>query len=295
MNAKFNVNKEPNNSYKVEVTVAKEDVNKHLDEALKHEAENFEMKGFRKGSAPLTRVKEMIDPTKIRSHALNHLIPEIYKQLMNEHKFAPIIGPRIELKEFEEDKDLLLSITIVEKPEIKIGDYKKALAELKKEKDKAEKEEDRKITNADAISKVLETANVGLAEIIVQEEVARMMSSLLDQTTKLGISIEEYAEAHKKNLQQIRDEFKANAEKTITADFVITEIARQEGIEVTEKEVADTINVIPDEASKKQFENPENRLYIQAVMLKARTLEKLVEIANGDSAKKEETPKADKE
>jgi FKBP-type peptidyl-prolyl cis-trans isomerase (trigger factor) len=287
MTVKFNVNKEPNNSYKVEITVAKEDVNKHLEDALKHEAESFEMKGFRKGTVPAAKVKEMIDPAKVRSHALNHLIPEIYKQLMNEHKFAPIIGPRIELQEFEEDTDMALTITIVEKPEIKIGDYKKALGELKKEKEKAEKEEDKTITNADAITKVLEISSVGLAEIIVQEEVARMMTSLLDQTTKLGISVEEYAEAHKKNLQQIRDEFKANAQKTITADFVITEIAAKEGIDVTDKEVEETIEVIPDEASRKQFENPENRLYIKAVMLKARTLEKLVEIANGESGKKE--------
>ena len=48
MTINFNVNKEPNNSYKVEVTVDKDSVKKHLDQALKHEAENFEMKGFRK-------------------------------------------------------------------------------------------------------------------------------------------------------------------------------------------------------------------------------------------------------
>lgn len=277
MNVKFNVTKEPNNTYKVDVTVDKDSVNKYLDEALKHEAENFQMKGFRKGAVPMNIVKEHLEPSKVRSHALNHMIPEVYKQLLNENKFNPIIGPRIELKEYEENKDLLMTITVVEKPEITIGDYKKALKEL----------EGDEISSQEAINKVLEISDVKLAEIIVQEEVARMMSSLIDQTTKLGITIEQYVEAHNKNLQQIRDEFKANAEKTIKADFLISELALKEDLTVTDKDVEDTINVIPDAEAKKQFENPEQRMYIKAVMLKAKTLEKLVSIANEGRVKKE--------
>jgi|688.fasta_scaffold00913_40 FKBP-type peptidyl-prolyl cis-trans isomerase (trigger factor) len=282
MNIKFNVNKEPNNSYKVEVTVDRESVQKRLDEALKHEAENFEIKGFRKGSVPLNMVKEHMDPARIRSHALNHMIPEIYKQLLNEHKFNPIIGPRIELREFDEGQDLVLSIIIVEKPEIIIGDYKKALQELKEEKAKkeTENEEDKKVTNSEAIDKVLEISEVKTADIIIQEEVTRMMSSLLDQTSKLGITIDQYLEAHKKNLQEIKDDYKKNAERTIKADFIISEIALAEKITVTDEEVQQTISIIPDEASRKQFENPEQRMYVKAIMLKAKTLEKLVDIAN---------------
>ena len=278
MNVTFNVNKEPNNTYKVEVTVAKDSVNTHLDEALKHEAENLQVKGFRKGTVPLAMAKEHMDPAKIRSHALNHMIPEIYKQLLNENKFTPIIGPRIELKEFEQDKDLLLTITIVEKPEITLGDYKKALKEI----------EGNEVTSQQAINTVIEISDVKLAEIIIQEEVARMMSSLIDQTTKLGISIEEYVEAHKKNLQQIRDEYRINAERTIKADFLISEIAEKENLTVSDKDVEETINILPDAEAKKQFENLEQRMYIKAIMLKAKTLEKLVSIANESREKKEE-------
>ena len=282
MNIKFNVNKEPNNTFKVEITVDNESVQKHLDEALKHEVEQYELKGFRKGTAPLNIVKEHIDPAKVRSHALNHMIPEIYKQLLNEHKFNPIIGPRIELREFEEGKDLILTICIIEKPEIELGDYIKALKELAAEKAKKEidKEEDKLVTNSEAINKVLEISTVGLADVIVQEEVARMVSSLLDQTSKMGITIEQYLEAHTKTIQEIREEFKHNAERTIKADFLITEIAALEKINITEEDIQKTISIIPDEASRKQFENPEQKMYVKAVMIKAQTLEKLVEIAN---------------
>ena len=214
------------------------------------------------------------------------MIPEIYKKLMDEHKFAPIIGPRIELVEFEEDKDLKLNITIVEKPDIKINDYKKAIKDLGKLKAKEKEEDKKEITNVDIVEKLLEISEIEIPEIIVQEEVSRMMSSLIDQTSKMGISIEEYAEAHKKNLQQIRDEYKENAEKTIKSDFLITEVAKEEGIDVTEEDIEKTINVIPDEESRKQFENPEQRMYIKAVMLKAKTLENLVQMAKGDSAQK---------
>lgn len=292
------VNKEKSNTYKVEVTVDKETVTKYLDEALKHEAEQIEVKGFRKGAAPISMVKETVDPAKLRSHALNHLIPEIYKRILAENKFAPIVGPRIELKQFEEGQDLILVINIVEKPDIKIGDYKKALIEAGNKKSQENKdkkpEEQKPFNNEDVINAILSISEIEVADVLVQEEVARMVSSLIDQTSKMGVTVDEYVKAHNKTIEQIREEYKKASEQIIKADFIITEIAAIEGVTINDEDVEAMINMVPDEQSKKQLENPEQKLYIKAILLKSKTLEKLLEYAVPATPKQVDTSDSSK-
>ena len=290
MDLKINIKKEPKNTYKIEVSVPKDVVKKYLDEALEHEATHLEVKGFRKGTVPATVAKDFIDHSALRSHALNHMLPEVFTRIIKENKLNPIIGPRVELKKFENDEDLELDITIVEKPEIKIGDYKKLLQDKfakKSVKDiievagdttpKAEKSSE--FTSQDAIQVILEASEVEIADLIVQEEVARMMTSLIDQTAQLGISIEQYAEAHKKNVQQIRDEYTKAAQDLIKADFALTEIAKSENVTVDDEEIEKLISEVPDKQSKDALNNPEQKMYIKAVLIKNKALERLVEIA----------------
>src|SRR3989344_5818327 len=122
------VNKEKNNTYKVEVKVESSKVNEALDKALEHEAHEVEVKGFRKGKAPLNIVKDKIDTSKLKSHALRHFLADIYTQVIKEHKLQPIIQPRFTVKTLEEGQDADIEIAIIEKPDIKLGDYKAELA-----------------------------------------------------------------------------------------------------------------------------------------------------------------------
>jgi FKBP-type peptidyl-prolyl cis-trans isomerase (trigger factor) len=294
MDLKININKEPKNTFKIEVSVPKVVVEKYLDEALEHEASKLEIKGFRKGSAPANVAKDFVDQSALRSHALNHLLPEIFTRIIKENKLSPIIGPRVELRKFENDEDLELSITIVEKPDIKISDYKGKLKEAYSKKavkniievagnagttknDEANKTND--FTSQEAMQVILEASEIEIADLIVQEEVARMMTSLIDQTSQLGISIEQYAEAHKKNVQQIRDEYTKAAHDLIKADFALTEIAKTEGVSVDDTEIEKLISEIPDQKSKDALNNSEQKMYIKAVLIKNKALEKLIEIA----------------
>ncbi len=121
-----------------------------------------------------------------------------------------------------------------------------------------------------------------------------MVSSLIDQTSKMGVTVDEYVKAHNKTIEQIREEYKKASEQIIKADFIITEIAAIEGVTINDEDVEAMINMVPDEQSKKQLENPEQKLYIKAILLKSKTLEKLLEYAVPATPKQVDTSDSSK-
>ena len=296
------VNKDKNNTYKIDVTVEKDKVENHIIEALKHEAGNLEVKGYRKGKAPLDVARQHIDMNHLRSHAMNHILEEVQRQVLGENKFTPIVYPRFEIKEFEEGKDLKLVMIIIEKPEIQIGDYIKAIKAKKAEKEKAKSEpkegetaeESKELTTEDIIDAVLSVSKIEVSEQLINEETDRMMQSMLDQLGQMGITIDKYLEAINKKAEEVRAEYIKVAERNIKSDFAITEIAQKENVEVTEQDVEQTIAGIPDEKSREALSKPEQKMYIKAVLLKNKTLQKLADAAVGQEKQSEQVEKKEK-
>lgn len=264
------INKAENNTYKADVVIEKDKVIKAFEEALKHEAENAEIKGFRKGKAPLDVVKKNIDESKLRSHALNHILSEAYSDIIKENKLKPIVYPRFNITEFESEKDLKFTIVIIEAPEIKLGDYKAEISKI-------EVKENEKPTAQQIVDAVLRSSEVKVAQELIDEETDRMMSSLIDQLGRLGLTIDKYLESQKKTPEAVRDEYAKTSENNIKSDFIITEIAQKENVTISDEEVEKTIAAIPDEASKKALSSPDQKLYIKAVLLKNKTIQKLAE------------------
>lgn len=281
------VNKGEKNTYKVDINVPADIVKERLDEALHHEAEEMEIKGFRKGKAPIELVKEKVDQSKLRGHMLNHLLPDLYARIITENKLRPIIDPKLEILQFEEGKDLVLRMTLIEKPQIELKDYKAALKERYKSKnEKPESEassEEKKtpvdLTNEEVVEVIVDNSQVDLADELVKEETDRMISNMIDQINRMGITLEQYLETVKKTAEQIREEYAKTAQKTLHADFAITEISFKEDLKVTDEEVEKSINDVPDEKTRELLSSPEQRMYVKAILTKAKTLEKLAEMA----------------
>ena len=268
------VEKAKNNTYKIDVTIDKAKVAEEMENSLRHEAEHIEIKGFRKGKAPLNVVRENIDKGKLRNHALNHLLSDAYSRVIKENKLQPIVYPRFNIKQFEENKDLTLTITVIEKPEIKIKDYQSVLKKLGKDR-----KSETPVTNQEVIKVILGNSDVGIADELVDEEVQRMMSSLIDQTGKMGLTVDQYLQSVNKTVDQLREEYKKSANDNIKVDFVLTEIAEKEGIKVEDSEIDVAIDAVPDNASKEALKKPEQKMYIKAVLLKNKILQKITEYA----------------
>jgi len=291
---KLEVTKEPNNTYKVDVVIDKETVNEFWNEAISHEGSHMEIKGFRKGKAPLNVVKENLDASKLRSHALNHMLPDLYKRILDENKIHPIINPRFDIKKFDENEDLEMLVILVERPEIKIGDYKKNLKKKYSDKQKNKKEdESADLTNEEIIEAVADASVVELSNVLIEEETDRMMENMLQQIDRMGITLEKYIEATGKSAEDIRKEYLEISKKSLTGDFALTEIAVTNGYDVTDEEIEQTIAAVPDQKSREELAKPEQKYYIKAILVKGKTISKLSEIAKeGDN--KSEKPSTNK-
>ena len=286
------VNKGEKNTYSVEIVVPAVDVEAGLKEALEHEAESVEIKGFRKGKAPLDLVKEQMDPSKLRGHVLNHMLPGIYSRVITENKIRPIVDPKFEIIQFEDEKDLILKMILIEKPNIVLKDFKPALKEKYKSKnakkeetskeESKEKREDKvpsELSNEEVVEVIVKNSEVDLADELVKEETDRMLANMIDQINKMGINLEQYLSSVKKSAEEMRAQYMDTAKRTLHADFAVTEIAFAEKIVITDEDVTQSIGAIPDEKTREMLSTPEQKMYVKAILTKAKTLEKLAEMA----------------
>jgi len=96
------------------------ELDKSLDEAYHHLVNEVSIPGFRKGKAPRAILVQHIGKKNLLEEALEHLVPQLYKQAIESQELEPIAGPQIEVTQSE---PLVFKATVSLKPEVKLGDY----------------------------------------------------------------------------------------------------------------------------------------------------------------------------
>ncbi len=96
------------------------ELDKSLDEAYRHLVNEISIPGFRKGKAPRAVLVQHIGKKNLLEEALEHLIPQLYKQAIESQKLDPIAGPQIEITQTE---PVIFKAIVSLKPEVKLGDY----------------------------------------------------------------------------------------------------------------------------------------------------------------------------
>lgn len=96
------------------------ELDKSLDEAYHHLVNEVSIPGFRKGKAPRAILVQHIGKKNLLEEALEHLVPQLYKQAVESQKLEPIAGPQIEITQTE---PVVFKAIVSLKPEVKLGDY----------------------------------------------------------------------------------------------------------------------------------------------------------------------------
>jgi trigger factor len=96
------------------------ELDKSLDEAYHHLVNEVSIPGFRKGKAPRAVLVQHIGKKNLLEEAVEHLIPQLYKQAIESQKIDPIARPEIEVTQTE---PLVFKAIVSLKPEVKLGDY----------------------------------------------------------------------------------------------------------------------------------------------------------------------------
>jgi len=91
----------------------------------------------------------------------------------------------------------------------------------------------------------VETANVEVPEILVQDELDHMVADLKARVREQGITFEQFLLQARKTEDEIRVEWKPVAEKRAKSILVLDAIAKKEGITVTSNELAAQVAMTP--------------------------------------------------
>lgn len=251
-------------------------------------SKDVKVAGFRPGKAPSKLAESQLDEEKLAQKLFQELIPLSYAQAVSQHKLRPIIPPQVAVKSFKKDEELVFEARTAEAPSVSPGDYQKPLRSLKGKvifgpggKPLGEEE---KITASQVLEKLREIAKIEIPHILIDYEVQRMLSSLLDQVNSLGLTIDQYLSSQGKNAEGLQKEYHEIAERNLKDEFILTHLARESGVKVSEKEIEEAIEAAPDEKTRAGLQEPRGRSYLEDILRKRKTIEQLIKIAEGSAS-----------
>ncbi len=218
----------------------------------------------------------------------------------NEKKEFSIVFPKDYLKrelagEKVDFKVLLKDIREVKLPPLNDKFAKEvtkidSLSELKediKKRLQIEKEKRQKIEfESKIIEEVVNCARTETPEILVEEEIKSMISELKNRLENQGLKLEQYLKNIKKKEEDLKQEYKKEAEKRIKTALVLNKIALKEKIKVTDKDVQNEfdrmIKAYPQEVDKikEKLSSDKDKQYVRNILRNQKTIKRLMELAN---------------
>tara|TARA_B100000035_G_scaffold137814_1_gene117452 strand:+ start:1922 stop:3244 length:1323 start_codon:yes stop_codon:yes gene_type:complete len=115
------------------MTIPASKINVILDKKYKELSQSIKIPGFRPGKVPITIIKKRYSKS-IMTEILDNLINDNLREVLLEKKIRPSVQPTVNVKSYEEGKDLSLNVVIQKMPDIKQID----LSEIKVEKSSLE-------------------------------------------------------------------------------------------------------------------------------------------------------------
>ncbi|MDP2735789.1 MAG: trigger factor, partial [bacterium] len=201
------------------VTIPAKQVSESFQRLKTQALQEVEIPGFRKGKAPQEVAEKRLDEDRLAQSLFQDLIPQAYAQTVSKEGIKPIIPPEISVKSFGKDKELVFEARTAEAPEVKLGDYRKAVSQLKGKAlygpDGKPLSEDGEATAGQVLEKLREKVEVEIPHVLVDYEVQRMLSSLVDQVRSLGMTVDQYLSSQGKKAEDVQQEYHEIAERNL--------------------------------------------------------------------------------
>lgn len=142
------------------------------------------------------------------------------------------------------------------------------------------------------VAAVVDIFKVEFPPILVEWEINRLMDEQLQRWQMSGGRVEDYLESIKKTEQELRQELHPLSSKRVTRSLVMEKVSSEEKIEVSDTEIeAEIKNMIGTSAEDKEklgkfLNTPQAQQSIKRMLVRRKTVERLVEIAKGSKKKK---------
>ncbi|MGB9911081.1 MAG: trigger factor [Microgenomates group bacterium] len=274
-----------NGNIKVKISFPWQEVKNFYQKALKKLQATTTIKGFRRGKAPLKVVEEKLGKETIYEEVLKALISSAYIQAIKKYNLKPIVSPQFKIISLKEGDEWQLEFLTCEEPQVTLNDYKEKIRkELAVEKiwlpGKKEKKQTSQEEKLEKIFKILtEVCQVKVPDLLIEEEVNRQLSKLLDQLNTLGLTIDQYLTSQGKTKDQLKEEYRQKTEETLKLEFILDAIANQEKLSATEEEIENLLNALPNQQEKEKIiKNPLQKEYLSSLIKKRKVIDNLLAI-----------------
>jgi len=248
----------------------------------------FEMEGFRKGKVPRELAEKNIDKDKVYSHLIREIMPKIYEDIIKQENLHPILSPKIDLVTAKENEDWELKITVAEKPVVKLNNYKEKVKEAKKglkaddiwvpgkEEKKPEENADKKKEKALNVSleAVLASAECELPPLLIEEELDRRLSQMVDDVQKIGLTMEKYLQTRNLTMESVKERLTREITDMYKLEFILQAIADEEKLEVKQDDLQALFSNIKEEKDRKAAEA--NAYFYASVLRKQKALDYII-------------------
>lgn len=87
------------------------------------------------------------------------------------------------------------------------------------------------------VDKAVENATVEVPEIMIQQKIDYMLQNLAQRLSMQGLKLEDYLKFSGTDMESVRQEYRASAEKAVKIDLVLEAIADKEGMKATDEEI----------------------------------------------------------
>ena len=149
------------------IIISSKDVTDKLNGSLVQISKDVEIEGFRKGKAPLNIVKQRFGPNAL-SQTLDELIKSTTNEVIRKNNLKPAIKPKVDVKNFGEEKGLEYIMSLELMPNFKLEDikkikltkfiskvdeneYKKTLETFLQTQQNFEKKDEKRVENGDGV------------------------------------------------------------------------------------------------------------------------------------------------
>lgn len=224
------------------LTIPQAEIRTQYQSVLREVQKTAEIKGFRRGHAPLKLVESSSDPAKLQSHVLEHLLPKHYSDFLSIHKLSPLTDPQITPVKYTLDEDWVLKVKFATSPQFTLGDYtqavKSALAKHAKEHKTKDKTDHSDHLEGVVFDALLDSTKISVSLVLIDEETKSALNRLATQLAQLKVSVADYAESVKKSPDELVAEYKKTAETNLKLEFILQKIIQTENPAITDSEIA---------------------------------------------------------
>lgn len=112
------------NELKLTFTVEAAKFDEGMKKVYTKTAKYFTIPGFRKGKAPMKIIEKQYGSEIFYEDTFNEIVPDIYAEELKANNIEAVSKPDIEVTQIGKGQDLIFTVIIQTKPEVKLGKYK---------------------------------------------------------------------------------------------------------------------------------------------------------------------------